>query len=182
MKGGMNAWNGFVASGPPEFGMAFFDTTADPRELIALAWLLEDGSGRFYAGVSSFIHDQDASDLFMNLSGAENRHMASLVNLYREFTGKDPEAGFRDILTADDAKQDVMEGNMNVSEALKWAKGQDKKNILELSMALETNSYDLYIKMGRSFSEEKSRKVFDVLVSEEKSHLDKLADLLEKNL
>jgi sulfur-carrier protein adenylyltransferase/sulfurtransferase len=182
MEGGMHAWNGFVASGPPEFGMAFFDSTADPRELIALAWLLEDGSGRFYAGISSFIRDQEASDLFMTLSGAENRHKASLVDLYREFSGKDPEPGFQDILSADDPKQDAMEGGMNVSEALKWAKDQDKKSILELSMALETNSYDLYIKMGRAFSEEKSRKVFDVLVSEEKRHLDKLADLLEKNL
>jgi len=178
----MHAWNGLVATGPPEFGMAYFDKTANPGELIALAWLLEDGSERFYAGISSFIRGKDETDLFMTLSGAENRHKASLVNLYREFSGRDPEPGFRDILSADDARQDVMEGNMNVSEALKWAKDQDKKHILELSMALETNSYDLYIKMGRAFSEEKSRKIFDVLVSEEKSHLDRLADLLEKNL
>jgi rubrerythrin len=182
MEGGMNAWEGYVASGPPEFGMAFFDEAADAGELIALAWLLEDGSWRFYAGVSSFVRDQEASRLFKTLSDAEVRHKESLVSLYRGYAGKDPLPEFRDILGEGDTRGDVMEGGMNVSEGLNWAKGRDMHSILELSMALETNSYDLYIKMERRFAEEKSRQVFESLISEERTHLKKLADLLEKNI
>jgi hypothetical protein len=48
MQGGINAWKGLVARGAPESGMAYFSPATKPEELIALAWLLGDGSRKFY--------------------------------------------------------------------------------------------------------------------------------------
>ena len=51
MQGGMRAWEGGVAEGAPEAGTAYFAAAGKPEEFIALAWMLEEGSRRFYAAV-----------------------------------------------------------------------------------------------------------------------------------
>jgi hypothetical protein len=47
MEGGIHAWKGLRASGPPDAGMAYFDPAKKAEELIALAWMLEEGSCKF---------------------------------------------------------------------------------------------------------------------------------------
>ena len=49
MSGGINAWEGLKAEGVPESGMAYFSDSDRLEELAALAWMLEEGSRRFYA-------------------------------------------------------------------------------------------------------------------------------------
>jgi rubrerythrin len=71
---------------------------------------------------------------------------------------------------------------MLVSEALKWAKGKTLKDILELSMSLETNSYDLYLKMERKVEGRNAKQVFQTLSEEEKKHLEQLTSLFNKRL
>jgi rubrerythrin len=65
---------------------------------------------------------------------------------------------------------------------LKWAKGKKVTDILELSLSLEANSYDLYLNMERQMREERSAQVFHLLSGEEKEHLERLSSLLEKRL
>jgi hypothetical protein len=48
MEGGIHAWKGLRATGAPDAGMAYFDPAKKPEELIALAWMLEEGSCKFY--------------------------------------------------------------------------------------------------------------------------------------
>lgn len=180
MAGGIKAWQGHVAAGPPEAGMAFFTEAADAGDLIALAWLLEEGSRKFYSAVAEMITQPDAAALFNTLVKAEEKHKGSLEALYRELTGKEPGADFPRGLAATEGAGDRMEGNLSVNEALVWAKGKDLTELLELSMALETDSYDLYIKMGRSIPVESSRKVFASLAAEEKEHLGRMAGLFDR--
>jgi len=71
---------------------------------------------------------------------------------------------------------------MSVSEALQWVKGKNPAVIFELAMALETNAYDLYIKMRRQMKDDKSLTVFDQLAGEEKKHLELLAALFERKV
>ena len=63
-----------------------------------------------------------------------------------------------------------------------WTKGKSTKDFLELSMSLETASYDLYIKMERRVEGENTKKVFGVLSREEKRHLEGLASLLDRKV
>jgi len=176
----MHAWQGLTAEGAPEAGMSFFTVGSLPEELIALAWVLEDGSRRFYASVAGTLTESEASKLFAGLVSAEDNHKTSLIGLYRDVATKEPEPDFpRRIIEADD---DRMEGGVKVSEALVWAKGRDVRALLELSMALETDSYDLYIKMGRHVAGAKATQVFDRLIEEEKEHLRRIAALLDRTL
>ena len=75
-----------------------------------------------------------------------------------------------------------MEGGMLVSEALEWSKAKALKDILELCISLETNSYDLYLKMERKVETNKAKQVFKTLSEEEKNHLTRLTLMFEKNL
>ena len=159
--------------------MAFFDAAADPGELIALAWLLEDGSARFYAAVDGMQSAPEAAGLFSTLVKDEEHHKDTLQALYSSGIGREAGPDFPKGLAAALDGKDRMEGSMKVSEALAWARNKGIRELLELSMALETDSYDLYIKLGRTASGEHARKVFMQLVAVEKDHLARMADLLD---
>jgi len=183
MAGGIKAWQGRTAAGPPEDGMSFFTMAAGAGELIALAWLLEEGSRNFYSAVAQMQTAPEAAALFNFLVKAEERHKGTLQSLYREIMGREPNTDFpKGLLVAKDM-EDRMEGNVNVSEALAWAaNGKDTRDLLELSIALETHSYDLYIKMSRTVPSENAKKVFAQLVAEEQEHLARMTELLDRSL
>ena len=180
MEGGILAWNGLVASGPPEAGMAYFPQEERSEKLIALAWALEEGSRRFYAGVAGKTQDRDAVALFQGLVSAEEQHKSTLLKLFHEiahdaYASKSPEA-----LVPDTPAGEIMEGGMRVDEALAWAGGKDTADILDLSIALESNAFDLYMKMERAAGEEHSKQVFHALSEEERQHLNRMTLLIEK--
>lgn len=183
MEGGINAWQGLRAAGPPEAGMAYFPAGATPEELIALAWLLEDGSRRFYAELSDSTGDKDARKLFSDLASAEEHHEESLAGLYGTLAGNEPGPAFPQSVLRGEVPDDIMEGGMSVIEGLSWAKAKGVADVLELALSLETNSYDLYIKMDRKMEQNgEAREVFSLLMNEEKQHLSRLASLLDKKL
>ncbi len=182
MLGGMRAWEGGVAEGVPEAGAAYFAAAGKPEEFIALAWMLEEGSRRFYAVVPSLVADEETKKLFSELATAEEHHKSSLVNLYKTFTGEKPTSDFPESIIPGAAAGDTMEGGMSVSGALKWVRDKNPEAIFELAMALETNSYDLYIKMRRQMKDTESQKVFDRLSKEERRHLELLAELFERKI
>jgi rubrerythrin len=180
MQGGIHAWKGFVAEGAPESGMAYFSPATKPEELIALAWLLEDGSRKFYSELAAEMKDQEAKNLFKDLYAAEEHHQASLLKLYKELSGLTSTSGFPGSVISLEAKEgDVMEGGLRLSEVLLWAKGKSVTEILEFSISSETNAYDLYVKMEHQMKDQRSAQVFHVLSGEEKQHLERLSSLLE---
>jgi sulfur-carrier protein adenylyltransferase/sulfurtransferase len=180
MEGGIRAWNGLVSEGTPESGIAYFSPATKPEEMVALAWFLENGSRRFYAELGRTMTDTEMSDLYAELASAEERHQATLLDLYREFVGPKPNNGFPRSVISVEHEEDVMEGGMRVTEALRWASDKSLPEILELSLAVETNSYDLYLNMERRLTDQPSSQVFRVLSGEEKEHLERLSALHDR--
>jgi len=182
MEGGIRAWEGLVAEGPPEAGMVYFPDTAGAEELIRLAWALEEGSRRFYSELAGLLSDEEGIGIFRHLTAAEEHHKDSLMDLLHNIAGAGSAVDFPESLADSDEAGDVMEGGMRISRALQWAQGKPLGRVLELAMSLETNSYDLYIKMYRKIGDPRSRNVFGLLAGEEKLHLEKLAALLERKI
>ncbi|MBI5632521.1 MAG: hypothetical protein HZA15_03475 [Nitrospirae bacterium] len=176
MQGGIRAWEGLVAAGPPEAGMAFFGDAAKPDELAVFAWMLEEGSRQFYMRLDDYLKDEEARQLFQSLAKAEESHEKTLAELYKSFSGGSA-IGDKPMTE----KGEFMEGGVRVDESLLWARDKDVTAILEYAISLEANAYDLYIKMGRRF-EGDAQKVFSLLGDEEKKHLERLAGLLEKKV
>jgi len=75
-----------------------------------------------------------------------------------------------------------MEGGVGLRGALDWAKEKSVRDIFELSISLEVNSQDLYLKMERRVEGKKAKKVFEVLSENEKTHLERLNSFFEKSL
>ncbi|MDX1776108.1 MAG: ferritin family protein [Desulfobulbales bacterium] len=182
MDGGIRAWQGMVAHGQPEAGMAYFTPAANFEEIVGLAWALEEGSKLFYQGVSeNFSNDKEIHTMFGWLVSAEKNHEKHLLETYESLTGEKPDfTKLRSKFTSMD--ESVMEGGIPVKEALAWVKDKDVSESLELAIAMEVNALDLYIKMSRSIEDEKAQHIFKKLSEEEQTHLEKLAALLDKKL
>lgn len=178
MVGGMNAWDGLVAEGPPDAGMALFDGAATPEAFIALAWSLEKGSRRFYAAIASSLADATAAALFAALESDERRHEAVLLALYREVSGDTGASSLPTVLLPETAGA-VMEGGVKVEEAIVWTRGKEPDEILDLGIALESHALDLYLRMERTLPTEGARRVFRTLAAEEQAHLAQMTKLLE---
>jgi rubrerythrin len=182
MAGGIKAWDGLIAEGEPESGIPYFTIAASPEEFIALSWLLEEGSRKFYSSVSSLLGDNKMVEIFRDLTVAEEHHKESLLRLYTSLSGKEPDNGFPRSLLGAEPDEDIMEGGMRIRDALRWIEGKDPERMLEISMSIETNSYDLYLKMYQRMQDENAKEVFSRLAHEEKQHLAKLTASLDEIL
>ena len=181
MEGGIQAWKGLVAIGIPEAGMAYFEPAKKAEELIALAWLLEDGSNEFYWEMARKRQNQPGGTLFQDLSADEEEHKSSLFKIYRKVSGKESDPKFPQSLISIEPGEKYLEGGMLLDKALEWIKEKDLRETLELSISLEVNAIDLYIKMERKVAEKAAQQVFQTLSNQERSHLKRLSAFLEKS-
>ncbi len=180
MEGGIRAWNGIVAKGAPEAGMAYFDPEKTPEELTALAWLLEEGSRKFYAEMSGKRGDPEAIALFQDLSEDEESHKRSLFELHQNLSGEKSGTEWPPLPEKAEPGVEYLEGGMPLREALEWVRGKDLREALDLSISLEANAADLYIKMERKIEDAEAKRVFRAILGQEKTHLKKLSALLGK--
>ncbi|MCK5511681.1 MAG: hypothetical protein KAI96_02670 [Thermodesulfovibrionia bacterium] len=176
IKGGINAWNGLIASGAYEAGMFLVDDIKNPEELVFLAYALEDGTRLFYGQIKDFVPDEESKHIFASLESAEEKHKKTLFEIYKKVRGEE--------ITEDSLKKepfaDFMEGGVSRVESVTWLKDKDRTllDILEFSMHMETNSLDLYMKISRDIKDEGTKKVFGALLDDEKAHLMQLGKLL----
>ncbi len=182
MEGGIRAWRGGVADGLPEAGMLWFGSAASVQEILALAWLMEEGTSRFFLEIAAIRDGDEAAMLFRTLAAAEHQHGKALVKLCGESAGNESGADFPSRILDLPPEEQFMEGGMRIAEALSWAESRDTKDILELAISLESRAYDRFIYMRERFEDEKVRSIFNLLAAEEKVHLESLTRLFERRL
>ncbi|KJU85665.1 Rubrerythrin domain protein, partial [Candidatus Magnetobacterium bavaricum] len=61
---------------------------------------------------------------------------------------------------------------------IQWCQGKDTSDIIELSMTIEANSYDLYAYLQRKADDEQHRTFFRTMADEELLHLRQMAGIL----
>ena len=183
MEGGIRAWQGMTAHGLPEAGMAYFSPAANAEEIVGLAWSLEEGSRIFYQGVTDhFADDREVHTLFTWLVKAEQHHEEHLLESYKAVAGHEPDFTKLRTKFSDSINGKIMEGGIAVQEGLNWIKDKGVAESLELAISLEANAYDLYVRMSRKLEEAQSIEIFKKLAEEEQMHLERLAELLDKNV
>jgi rubrerythrin len=181
MEGGIHAWKGLRATGAPDAGMAYFEPAKKPEELIALAWMLEEGSCKFYKEMGIREKGPEAGALFQELWRDEEKHKSSLFSIYQKLSGKDSDPGFPRALVSLESGDDYLEGGIGLKKALEWSRGEGLRGILEFSMSLEVNAIDLYIKMERGVKGKEAKDLFSALSNQERNHLKRLSAALENN-
>ena len=179
MEGGILAYNGLVAAGPPEAGVFCFPENMTPEQLIAMAWYIEDGSQRYLDAVKDIAQDQDIKDAFISFTDHKIAHKQSLSQLFQKISGQSVGDDFpTSVLQRPPLK--VMAGCVSVPEAINWSKDKEIADILDLLIGLEANTFDLYLKLGRQVESDRARSVFMELSEEEVRHLKQLASIFEK--
>jgi rubrerythrin len=181
MEGGIHAWKGLRATGAPDAGMAYFEPGKKPEELIALAWMLEEGSCRFYKEMGKKEKRPESIALFQEISDDEEKHKSSLFRIYQRLSGKDSDPGFPRSLVSLESNDDYLEGGIGLKKALEWSQGKGLRDILEFSISLEVNAIDLYIKMERRVEGKDPKEVFLALSNQERNHLKRLSAALEQD-
>jgi sulfur-carrier protein adenylyltransferase/sulfurtransferase len=181
LEGGLDAWQGLTAAGTPNLGYFFMARNA--AEGLALAWLLEEGARAFYLTLAERAENEPSlSGLFRELAEVEPAHQQTLVALCRTVTGQDAGAAFPYELLPEPPPEALLESGITLAEALHWSEGKDVHEILELALALETNAYDRYLRMYEEATQEESRNIFRCLAEEEKRHLRRLGEQLDRLL
>ncbi len=176
MAGGIDAWNGVVAEGGYEAGLAYFSRASGAEELISLSWALEEGNRAFYERIAGEAAEGEGGSLFRSLVLAEQRHKETLRDLYVLSSGRDEDPAPPEGVEAGT----FLEGGIPFGEAAEWARGRSPREILDFAIAMEANSLDRYIKMGRAVDDERSRKVFRELAGEEKTHIEHMDSFLDR--
>ena len=176
MTGGIIAWNGLVAGGAYETGLAYFPHTARAEAMISLSFALEEGNRLFYDLISQDIREEEAASIFRLLGQAEERHKGTLRELHARLSGKGGDPAPLEEMEAGR----FLEDGAPLGETLEWAKGKTLDEIVELAIAMEANSLDRYIKMGRAVADERSREVFLTLSREEQEHLERMTSLMDR--
>jgi rubrerythrin len=181
MEGGILAYNGLVAAGPPEAGVFCFSEKMTPEQLIAMAWYIEDGSHQYFDFLKNITQDNEINTNLVSLIGHKMAHKKSLSQLFVKISGQTANENFPTSVLQRPPHR-VMAGCVSVSEAVDWSKTKDISDILDLLMALEANTFDLYLKLGRRVESDRARKVFMELSEEEARHLENLSSVFEKTL
>jgi rhodanese-related sulfurtransferase/rubrerythrin len=180
MEGGISAWHGMVAKGMPETTMVWFFPAHTAAQFVALAWLLEKGTREFYGHVSERLTDPEARELYLKLTEAEDHHLNALQKIYEKFTGHAAGEEFPfGVIDIDPGEEPIMEGGISVRKALGWIHGKTLKEVLELTIGVETVAYDRYLFMLEKIEDEGIRKVLKSLALVEKKHLETVSQWLE---
>ena len=194
MEGGIHAWQGLKADGPPEAGISWFDAGTTAVDMAALAWALEENTRLFYTALAGMRPGTDEAELFLSLVEAEEHHKKTLKEAHDRLTGltstdlasTDSSTGLSTGLSIDrfytGQSDHILEGGLELDEALRWAEGKPARRILNLAIGLEANAYDRYLKMMEKAVDEDTRDVFATVAREEKGHLKGLAALLDEIL
>ena len=178
MEGGIQAWEGITATGPPHQGMFLLAGVTGDGDLLRLAGDLEEGARLFYEAVGDILTDDSSKRIFQSLADAEEKHRQRLLEacgrLFPETACETPAAGKKAPVHT--------EGAFRLEDLTAWCRepGREPFAILELAMQVEANSLDFYLKLLAAPEYSSLGGVLEPLVADEKKHLEQLGSLLER--
>ena len=181
VQGGINAWESTTASGPVAFHLRFVKGDEAPREVIGIAYLMEEGLRRFHLEMRKRTVDPELRDLLSRLIQAEEGHKGALLKLLEEVTKEDREESPA-VSPPPTSEEALIEGGIDIAEVMHQNERylQTVSGYLELAMMIETQALDLYLRMAGESANQTTKEVLFRISEEEKAHLAILAQYLER--
>lgn len=176
LKGGIKAWQGEKADGPVELHLDLVRGDEAPSEMLSLAYGMEQGLGIFYREIRKGTQDIELSQLLETLASAEEKHKEYLLARYNQL-----EAGEIDqkALEARLSSKYTLEGGFDAQDLLRQNRQfmGSVPSLLDLSMMLETQALDLYLRFAGKVESASTKEVLYRIADEEKNHLQALGRL-----
>ena len=178
LSGGIKAWNSETAFGPEELGLAYFKGNESPDQALVIAYSLEEGLRDFYLSMIPEVKNDDAKELFKDLSEIEVKHQDRIFDEYLRIS----EAS----ITREDFEKAIVvpavEGGLTTEEYLNlfqvdW---DSVKDIIGVAMSIEAQALDLYLRASDRSSDPQGKKALLQIASEERTHLEQLGKLMER--
>lgn len=178
LVGGIKAWQGHKASGPEDVGLDLFTGEEDYPDGLSLAYAMEDGLQKFYKKLAESVASEELKKLYLQLANFETKHKTRLEDEYRLKMGEAP------ALLSNACSTEIMEGGVKLAEFLQKMKRhmENRVDILETAMMLETQALDLYGRMAQKSSVVSTKELFLRLADEEQMHLGFLSKELDRLL
>ncbi len=178
LVGGLKAWEGAKALGPPETGL--IDLTGDETEADFLIWAYsqEVGLQGFYRATGAKAGSPEAAELFLTLADVEDKHQQRIFKLYRAV---DPGTGSIEEFEAE-IEAEYLEGGLTTEEFLAHYQPilDDPVEVVRLAMAIETQALDLYRRYARLAAQPDLKAAVMTLADDERQHLKHLGRLLDR--
>ncbi len=175
----MHAWDGLVAEGPVELNMDMITGDETPPQIIKLAYGMEESLGEFYRAAKIKTKDTEVASLLDKLASIEEKHKEYLLELYNQIEATPSTTE----LFEEDVTERILEGGFRLDEFLKQNEKflSDVPSLLDLSMMLEAQALDLYLRFADKTTDEQAKGVLHKIGDEEKQHLAALGKLREKH-
>jgi len=169
MKGGILEWHGEESFGDVETGLEYF-VNGDFGTSFALAVQMEYGLQQFYQTLARQAVDEDEKEMLLQLARLEDGHIAKLMNKYQQFD-----------IQPEKNEHAILEGSLDVNDMLSRFADQlgSPENVLQLSMKLEAQAFDLYCRLAREHHGTESAAFYREMANEEQQHLLRLSRQLD---
>jgi rhodanese-related sulfurtransferase/rubrerythrin len=178
LAGGLKAWDGAAAFGPPETGLTDLSGSETEGDFLIWAYSQEKGLEEFYRTMGRQVASAEAAALFTTLADVEDKHQLRVFEMYRRF---DPA---RDTIERFEAGIDpaTLEGGLTTEQYLDHYRPhlETPAEVVMLAMAIETQALDLYHRYADLAAGEQVRRAALALAAEERGHLRQLAALLDR--
>jgi len=177
LEGGINAWHGRMAEGPADLGLHLIHGDESPLQIIRLSYGMEEGLASFYRAVADGTTNSRVKELAWRLAAVEERHKSHLLEIV-EAEGLDGEA------VASQLASGIVEGGFDVQDFLAGNKvfKPGVADVLDLSLILETQALDLYLRLTQHLENERAKEVLFQIANEEKGHLAALGALRDEHV
>lgn len=172
-------WLGIRLEGEYEYDLNLISTEVEFPDAYTLAYAMEEGLQKFYLELEKREKDEKKKAVYRQLAGFEDLHKENLKNGFESTRGE----AF-DIKSALTANGDMMEGGeLNRQSPYQVAaQMHDVKDIYGLSLAIEAQSFDLYVRLANKAENENSKALFLDMADEEKTHMNFVSSELAKHL
>jgi sulfur-carrier protein adenylyltransferase/sulfurtransferase len=184
LQGGIQAWENRTATGPREFHLDFIKGDESPEEIIRLAYRMEEGLKKFHEAFHAKTDDAALRALLTRLIKAEESHEKSLLALRSIDLSAQASPNLEvlpdQILEFPGNGSHLMEGGIDMDAFMKQNQAylKDVPGYLDVAMMIETQAFDLYLRMATDSRNVLTRKILYRIGNEEKAHLELLGEYL----
>jgi rubrerythrin len=159
-------------------GMVLLKGNETSREVIYLAYGLEEGLRKYYSMSAELAIDPKIVSILTKLADIEVKHKQRLFDVYLTIdpTTVDMEAFENNVAS------ELVEGGFDLDKLLEQSRKTFKTaaRVLDFAMTLEAQAMDLYMRYAQRSEDPAVKNLFLDMANEEKSHLKSLGDLLDK--
>ncbi len=170
-------WLGIQLPGEYSSSLDLINPDIDFPDAFALSYAMEEGLQQFYLRLEQQESRIELKDIYNRLAGFENLHKEELK---KRFVDKTSETfDYESALTN---HPDAIEGGdaNRISPFEVITQMKNLKDIFGLALAIEAQSFDLYVRLANKAEAEGSREAFMQLADEEKKHMDYITKEMAK--